>query len=177
LPYNIDKQYVYIIKGDKMENKLATVQDGVVVELVYTLCLDDGEQLDACEEHEAIQFIQGSSGLVKGFTDAVYGLKAGEEKDFIVPPEMGYGAHDPEATMWAAMDGFPDGMTPEIGMEVDVDTGDGELIYASIAEITDDAVLLDLNHVLAGETLHFHVKILSLRAPTAEELAHGHVHS
>jgi FKBP-type peptidyl-prolyl cis-trans isomerase SlyD len=160
-----------------VENNLAAVQDGVVVELVYTLCLDDGEQLDSCEEHEAIQFIQGSSGLVRGFTDAVYGLKVGEEKDFIVSPEMGYGEHDPEATMWADRDAFPEGMPLEIGMEVNVDTGEGEIQSASIAEITDEAVLLDLNHILAGETLHFHVKILSLREPTAEELAHGHVHA
>ena len=160
-----------------MVNNQASVQDGVVVELVYTLCLDDGEQLDSCEEHEAIQFIQGSSGLVSGFTEAVYGLKVGEEKDFVVPPELGYGEHNPEATLWAALDAFPDGITPEIGMEVDVDTGDGEIQCASIAEITDDAVLLDLNRVLAGEKLHFHVKILSLREPTAEELAHGHVHA
>ena len=159
-----------------MENLIA-VRDGLLVELIYTLCLDDGEELDSCEEHEAIQFIQGSSGLVKGFTEAVNGLKVGEEKDFVVPPALGYGEHDPEANMWVPEESFPEDFKPEVGMELRVDTGDGEVRDASVAEVSDEGVLLDLNHVLAGETLHFHVKVLSLREPTAEEMEHGHVHS
>ena len=160
-----------------MVNSLAAVKNGLVVEMVYTLCLDGGEELDSCEEHEAIQFIQGAGGLVEGFTTAVNGLKVGEEKDFVVTPELGYGLHDPDASMLVPMSAFPEGMNPEVGMELRVDTGEDGVKEASVAEVTDEGVLLDLNHILAGETLHFHVRVLSLREPTAEELEHGHVHS
>jgi FKBP-type peptidyl-prolyl cis-trans isomerase SlyD len=159
-----------------MEDNLVAVKDGLVVEMIYTLCLDDGEELDSCEEHEAIQFIQGNSGLVQGFTDAIYGLKVGEEKDFVVPPELGYGEHNPEASTWVSVESFPEGFDPQVGMELRVDLGDGEIKDASVAEVVEEGILLDLNHILAGENLHFHVKILSLREPTEEELAHGHVH-
>jgi FKBP-type peptidyl-prolyl cis-trans isomerase SlyD len=33
-----------------------------------------------------------------------------------------------------------------------------------------------MNHPLAGETLHFEVNVISVRAATANELAHGHAH-
>ena len=79
--------------------------------------------------------------------------------------------------MWVPEESFPEDFKPEVGMELRVDTGDGEVRDASVAEVSDEGVLLDLNHVLAGETLHFHVKVLSLREPTAEEMEHGHVHS
>jgi FKBP-type peptidyl-prolyl cis-trans isomerase SlyD len=47
---------------------------------------------------------------------------------------------------------------------------------AYIDEVGDESVKLDFNHPLAGETLHFKVKIVALRDATTEELAHGHVH-
>lgn len=159
-----------------MAKQLTKVEDGLVVGMIYTLCLDDGEMIDSCEEHEALEFIQGASGLVEGFTNAVYGLQIGEEKDFIVPPELGYGDYDPEDNVLVPVSAFPEGMNPEKGMEINMQTEDDGVRTAMIEEINDEGVLLDFNHVFAGEALHFHVKILSLREPTAEELEHGHVH-
>jgi FKBP-type peptidyl-prolyl cis-trans isomerase SlyD len=104
-------------------------------------------------------------------------MKVGEEREFVVPPELGYGKHDPEASMLVPHDAFPDDMHPEVDMELRVETKGGKVRDASVAEVSDEGVLLDLNHILAGETLHFQVKVLSLREPTAEELEHGHVHA
>ena len=54
---------------------------------------------------------------------------------------------------------------------VDVWTGP-----VTVVEISDDLVKVDLNHPLAGKTLHFDVTVLEIRAATEEELAHGHAH-
>ena len=159
-----------------MAKELTTVQDGLVVGLDYTLRLDDGEVLDSSEGKEPLAFIQGAGGLVEGFANAIYGLKIGEEKAFVVPPEQGYGTYDAEATTLVPATAFPAGMVPEKGLKLNVQIQDGSVRTATIAEVGDEGVLLDLNHPLAGETLHFHVKVLALREPTAEELAHGHVH-
>jgi FKBP-type peptidyl-prolyl cis-trans isomerase SlyD len=56
------------------------------------------------------------------------------------------------------------------------DEDEDETVEGFIAEIRTDTVIVDLNHPLAGETLNFHVKVVGLRAPTPEELAHGHAH-
>ena len=45
-----------------------------------------------------------------------------------------------------------------------------------VTAIADDFVTVDANHPLAGETLHFAVKVESVREATAEELDHGHAH-
>jgi FKBP-type peptidyl-prolyl cis-trans isomerase SlyD len=57
-----------------------------------------------------------------------------------------------------------------------VDNSTGRQIEAQIAELRDDGALLDLNHPLAGETLHFNVEIVGLRRATSDEIAHGHAH-
>jgi FKBP-type peptidyl-prolyl cis-trans isomerase SlyD len=156
---------------------LTTVKNGLVVGLDYTLRLEDGEVLDSSEGREPLEFIQGAGGLVEGFANAVYGLKIGEEKDFVVSPEQGYGAYDPEANMLVPASAFPAGTKPEVGMQLHVRGNDGGAQAATVAEISDRGVLLDLNHALAGQTLYFHIKVLAIREPTAEELEHGHVHS
>jgi FKBP-type peptidyl-prolyl cis-trans isomerase SlyD len=56
------------------------------------------------------------------------------------------------------------------------DSESGETFQAYITEVTPDNVTLDFNHPLAGEILHFKVKIAGLREPTSEELSHGHIH-
>ena len=58
-----------------------------------------------------------------------------------------------------------------------VDNRTGRQVEAHIAELRDDGALLDLNHPLAGETLHFNVEIVGLRRATSDEIAHGHVHT
>ena len=52
----------------------------------------------------------------------------------------------------------------------------GETVPFVVREIRAETVLVDLNHPLAGKTLHFDVTVVAVRAATAEELAHGHVH-
>jgi FKBP-type peptidyl-prolyl cis-trans isomerase SlyD len=62
-------------------------------------------------------------------------------------------------------------MTLEPGMGLHMRDGLGRVVVASVTEVRSDGVMLDLNHPLAGETLHFHAKISGLRPATSEELA------
>jgi FKBP-type peptidyl-prolyl cis-trans isomerase SlyD len=45
-----------------------------------------------------------------------------------------------------------------------------------VLEVRETDALLTTSHPLAGETLHFDIEIMSLRASTEEELEHGHPH-
>jgi FKBP-type peptidyl-prolyl cis-trans isomerase SlyD len=60
-------------------------------------------------------------------------------------------------------------------MQVKVETNQGVSI-ADVAKIEGEDVTLDLNHPLAGETLHFNVEVVDVREATKEELDHGHAH-
>ncbi len=160
-----------------MEEKKFSVSDGLVVSLDYTLRLADGQVVDTSTGREPLEFLQGRSQIVAGLEQALYGMHVGDEKDVVVQPEDGYGVSDPDAIQEIPLNLFPSDITLEPGMGLELMDSAGELMLAFVAEVRPDSVLLDFNHPLAGETLHFNVKVAALRHPTTDELAHGHVHS
>jgi len=151
------------------------IENDVVVTMDYELIVD-GELIDSSEEDGPIEFLQGYENIVIGLERALYGHKVGDSISVTVSPEDGYGEYDEEAVIEVPRDEFPDDFTPEPGMELEVRDEEDETHEATILDVTDDVVVLDFNHPLAGETLQFHVTITGLRAATSEELEHGHVH-
>lgn len=154
-----------------------TVVDDTVVSLDYSLRLDDGDEIDRSSGDEPLQFIQGHEQIIPGLENALYGMNIGDEKLITISPEDGYGEYESENYVMMPRDSFPPDMELIVGERLFVRDSDSEQEYpAYIAEIGDESVKLDFNHPLAGETLHFRVRIVALRDATTEELAHGHVH-
>lgn len=154
-----------------------TVERGVVVKLEYTLLIDE-EMVESTDDEGPIEFLQGFGEIIPGLEDALYGMSVGQEKDVSVDPEDGYGEYDDQGLEEVPLDIFPDDMDLSLGMPVELyDEEADETVEGYIAEIRTSTVVVDMNHPLAGETLNFHVKVVGLRSPTAEELAHGHAHS
>jgi FKBP-type peptidyl-prolyl cis-trans isomerase SlyD len=158
------------------EDALAVGKD-MVVSLEYVLHLEDGEELDRSEAGEALEFLQGHEQIISGLERALYGLRVGDEKQVVIEPVAGYGAYDEENLEELPRTSFPADLELEPGVQLQLrDEESGEVYQAQVAEVRPDNVLLDFNHPLAGETLHFKVKVVGLRQATADELAHGHVH-
>lgn len=157
------------------ENKPREVADDVVVSIDYTLTVD-GEVVDTTEGDEPLQFLQGHQNIIPGLERELTGMKIGGSKQVVVPPTEAYGEVDPENIIEVPRTEFPPEIPLEPGTELEVKNADGEVLSATIAEITSDTVKLDFNHPLAGKQLTFDVKIVDLRTATEEELAHGHVH-
>ncbi len=153
----------------------ATVQDGQVVTMEYTLRVD-GEVIDTSEGHEPIEFIQGVGNIIPGLESALYGMKVGESKDVQVSAKEGYGEEDPAAYVDVPRDQFPDTIPMEVGVALSVQDGNGNPLHATIQEVGEETVQLNFNHPLAGKELHFSVTIAGLRPATEEEMAHKHVH-
>ena len=152
-----------------------TVQDGVVVSMEYTLHVD-GEQLDTSEGQGPLQFLVGYGNVIAGLESEMMGMKVGDSKAVVVQPENGYGEFDDEAFMNVSKKDFPNDMPLEVDAELTVRDDAGNARYARVDSVEDDTVTLNFNHPLAGDELHFHVKVVALREPTDEELEHGHVH-
>jgi FKBP-type peptidyl-prolyl cis-trans isomerase SlyD len=64
----------------------------------------------------------------------------------------------------------------EPGMQFRMKTPEGHVQVVTVQEVGGQEVTIDANHPLAGEVLHFAVTVESVRAATAEEIDHGHVH-
>lgn len=152
-----------------------TVQDGVVVSMEYSLHVD-GELLDTSDGQGPLQFLVGYGNVISGLESEMMGMKVGESKDVVVQPENGYGEFDEEAFINVPRDQFPKDMPLEADAELTVRDDEGNARYARVESIEGDTVRLDFNHPLAGAELHFNVKVVALRAPSEEELEHGHVH-
>lgn len=153
------------------------VKDDIVVTLDYTLRLDDGEVVESTADDGPVEFIQGYGQVLSGLEEKLYGMRVGDEKELVITAEDGYGEYDPEAVEVVPRELFPDDVELAEGVALELfDEESEEVIEGAISEIRQDGVVIDLNHPLAGETLHFHVRVMALREATAEELAHGHVH-
>ena len=72
-------------------------------------------------------------------------------------------------------DAFPDPESLEVGMRFSAESDQG-VMSVVISAVAPEHVTVDANHPLAGETLHFAVRIDDVRQATAEEIAHGHAH-
>ena len=152
-----------------------SVQNDVVVSMEYTL-LVDGEKIDSSEGQDPLQFLVGYGNIISGLEREMMGMKVGDAKDVVVQPADAYGEFDEEAFIEVPRDQFPRDMPLEEGLELTVRDDSGQSRYARIDMIEGNNVTLNFNHPLAGDELHFNVKVVGLREPTAEELEHGHVH-
>ena len=154
-----------------------TVSDDMVVSRDYELRLDDGQVVDSSQGKDPLQFIQGQGQIISGLEEELYGMEVGEQKEVSVEPASGYGERREDQLRGVPLAAFPADMELQEGMAVQTqDTSSGQSYQAIVREIGDEQVVLDFNHPLAGETLHFEVRIADLRQATDEELAHKHVH-
>lgn len=152
------------------------IADGMVVTVDYTLTLDNGEVADTTRGKMPLRFLAGSGQLLPAFETALLGLAAGDETRISLSAGDGYGEYDEEAFEEVPIDQFPSDHEIEPGMAIGVQDSSGEIYEAYVEEVRGDVVVLNYNHPLAGEALHFQVKVLDVRQASAEELAHGHAH-
>jgi FKBP-type peptidyl-prolyl cis-trans isomerase SlyD len=149
----------YVTKGEDMP-----IQNGSEVSFHYTLTVD-GKVVDSSEGKEPFQYIHGESRerILPGLLKQLEGLSTGDEKEIEVPPEEAYGAVDSDAFQEIPRSQLPSEIKPEVGMFLQVKNPTGRSLVVRIAELRRDTVVIDLNHPLAGKTLNFHVKIISIK--------------
>lgn len=153
-----------------------TVSENKVVSIRYTLRNDGGEVLDASTPDEPLLYLHGAENVVPGLEDALTGREVGASFSVVVRPEDGYGERADDPPQRIPRDVFEDADI-EPGASILATDDEGNEIVLWVISVDDDAVLVDENHPLAGETLHFDIEVLAIRDATEEELEHGHPHS
>jgi peptidylprolyl isomerase len=149
--------------GDFMEKTSSTaVAKGNKVTVEYTGMLEDGTVFDSTKGKEPISFIVGKGEVIKGFDDAVVGMKKGEQKKITITQDQGYGPRDEKLIQKVPRTVFPAEMKLEKGMGFSFKTPTGQMIHATIAEADLINVNLDMNHPLSGRTLVFELKVTEI---------------
>ncbi len=152
------------------------IANGHVVGIDYSLHLGDGKVVDASAPGDPLTYLHGEGQIVPGLETALEGLSVGDSKQVVIAPTEGYGEHDPSGVQEVPRRAFPQGFEPAVGMELTAEGPSGEPVPFAIREVRPESVVIDLNHPLAGKTLHFDVTVREVRAATEEEIAHGHAH-
>ncbi len=137
------------------------IMQGSKVTLHYTGTLDDGSVFDSSEGREPLPFTVGEHQVIRGFEDGVLGLGVGSEKKIDIPADKGYGERHDQLMQQVPKELFKD-FSPEKGQQIGLMGKDGRQMMATVTEVSSTHVTLDLNHPLAGKTLHFSVKIVSI---------------
>lgn len=150
-----------------------TIQPNAHVILEYTLADEDGTLLDSSdgEDGEPIEYVHGYGMVVPGLEAALVGLKAGDTKDVVVPPEEAFGERDEDLVLEIDRADFPNPAAVAAGDEFIAESPDGEEVAMHVVEVHDGSVVVDANHPLAGCTLRYSVKVREVRAATEEEIA------
>lgn len=147
------------------ETRMKTAAKGDKVKVDYTGTFDDGTVFDTSEKHgQPLEFEVGSGQVIKGFDDAVVGMKKGQEKKIVIPPAEAYGEFRTELHKKVPRKQLPPDQEPKVGMVLAIGLPNGQQFPARIIAVTTEDVTLDLNHPLAGKTLHFKIKVAEVSA-------------
>lgn len=143
------------------EEKGGPIDAGSRVSIEYTLTLDDGSTADSNVGQEPLVYTQGEEQILPALEEALAGLKAGDTKKVTLSPEQGYGVVRPDLEREVEAKRIPeDGR--HAGATLMSRGPQGQAMVVRVKEVKGETVVLDLNHPLAGQTLHFDVKIVAV---------------
>ncbi len=138
------------------------IEKGSKIKLHYKGTLEDGTVFDSSEGKDPLEFEVGTGQVIPGFDEGVVGMKKGEKKTIKIPADKAYGQYDEKRMGEYPKANVPKDMELKVGAKMFLQSPEGGVALATIKEIKDDVVVLDLNHPLAGKDLIFDVEILEV---------------
>ncbi len=155
------------------------IQPQHVVSLTYDLYVDqNGTEtlVESATQEQPLTFLYGAGQMLPKFEENLSTLSTGESYDFKLSAEDGYGQYDEEAVATLPMEMFNGQEMPPIGSILPLQDNQGNRFQGQVVSIAEDGVIVDLNHPMAGQELHFKGNVINVRPATPEELSHGHAH-
>jgi FKBP-type peptidyl-prolyl cis-trans isomerase SlyD len=145
-----------------------------VVTLKYQLYGSDGQLIEQTEE--PVEYLHGGYGnMFPAVEKALEGKNVGETCRVRLTPDDGFGDYDAELVHVEPRNKFPGHV--EVGMQFEGSGEEsGETIVYTVTDVAEEKVVVDGNHPLAGQTLHFECTISGVREASEEEMSHGHAH-
>jgi FKBP-type peptidyl-prolyl cis-trans isomerase SlyD len=149
------------------------------VSVSYDLNVGEGDERELMERatiDRPLQFIFGTDSMLPAFEGELNGLNIGDLFQFTLAPENAYGEFNEEHVLELSksmfeVDGKFDAEYITEGNTIPMMDSNGQRMNGSVLEVKDDVVIMDFNHPLAGETLHFSGKVIDVHESTAEEIA------
>ena len=135
------------------------IEPNTRVTLNFSLSLETGEEVDTNFGADPVSFVMGDGSLLPGFERRLIGMRAGDEAEFHIPPEEGFGEPQDDNLQFIPRAEFDEAAPLEPGMLFTFADAAGGEVPGMIAEMDDERVTVDFNHPLSGRTIHFKVRI------------------
>lgn len=149
---------------------MAVITKNKIVGIFYEVEDGNGNTIDSNRGFAPLEYLHGSTNILPALEDELEGLTVNEEKLVTLIPSQTYGEYD--STLLYQVDAeklYNSGQQLQEGLIIEFE---GKELM--IAAIHDGKISLNGNHFLAGKTLSYHVKIISIRSATAEEIELGY---
>ena len=141
---------------------MTKVKTGDTVSIHYTGTLADGATFDSSEGREPLEFTVGAGQIIPGLDQAIPGMAVGDKKSVNVPCAEAYGPVKPEMQQGVPRAGIPADIPLEVGTTLQMQTPDGQAMPVVVVNVTEDEVMLDANHPLAGKDLTFDIELVAI---------------
>ncbi|WP_163848763.1 FKBP-type peptidyl-prolyl cis-trans isomerase [Pseudooceanicola aestuarii] len=141
---------------------MSEAKSGDTVRIHYTGTLTDGTTFDSSTGRDPLEFTVGGGQIIPGLDKAIPGMSVGDQKKVEIPCAEAYGDRDPQAMQNVPRDAIPENITLEKGLQLQMQTPQGQVVPVTVAEISDGEVTLDANHQLAGQDLVFDIELVEI---------------
>ena len=141
---------------------MAQAKVGDVVRVHYKGYFDDGTVFDTSRNAEPFEFTLGNEMVIPGFENAILGMEVGDVRTVEISPEEGYGERREDLVIEIDKNQVPPEIQPEVGMMLQLQSGQGEAIPVVVSAIGETTITLDGNHPLAGKKLNFEIELVEI---------------
>lgn len=141
---------------------MGQAKSGDTVKIHYTGTLEDGTEFDSSAGREPLEFTLGSGQVIAGFDNAVDGMAKGDSKTVTIAAEDAYGERHDQLIQEVPKSALPDEMEPAIGMQLQSQSPDGQVMNMTVTEVADETITVDANHPLAGKPLTFAIELVEI---------------
>lgn len=141
---------------------MTQVKTGDTVRIHYTGSLKDGTVFDSSDGRSPLEFTVGTGQIIPGLDQAISGMEVGEKKTVEIPSAEAYGPHDPNGLQEIPRAQVPGDIPLDVGTPLSMQAPDGRKFAVTVAEVTEEKVVLDANHPLAGKDLTFDVEVVEV---------------
>ena len=142
------------------------IEPGAYLTLHYRLASFDGHDIVTTFNANPATLQLGAGQLAPFLESCLLGLPEGCQKVFELPPEQAFGPRNPQLVQRVTRAMLDENSAPDaayqIGDLVDFAAPNGGRFAGVLRELDDDGALFDFNHPLAGQSVQFEVKIISV---------------
>ena len=160
---NIIKNYIGISQktakqGDTvLVNYIGKINNTVFDTNIEKIATEEG-LFTSSRTYAPIGITIGAGKFLKGFEDALYGMKEGETKTVAIPPGLAYGDYDPKNIVSVPKSKINNSEQIKVGTVLTDQNGR----IVRVVAVNETDFVVDLNHPLAGKTLTFIITLVKI---------------